>query len=571
MVRDLLIECLSFAGIAETTPRKIPSKMIKTRTFTSTCIALGLLLYLKIFSNFPSFLYSVYVVKRRTFLKLLGLGALGLPGCLKIDASDYLRVRNGEILSPSGAPVFLRGFNVAFRDFKTVLGEEDIKRIASLGGNVIRLWYEYTDFEAAPYEYRREGFALLDKILDWCGNHGVYLILCNHHAPGGQNPHDFVVRDTESYTFWEEAQNQERFSALWAELAKRYASRRIIAGYDLLNEGVPPSISAYRDVLNRAALAVRSYDENHILVVEEARLPSRNGQQLVLVPIKDENTLYSVHFFYPPQFTFYTTTNSRTVTTYPGVMSIAGETIDEARTPSITSSHDWKEFTLRASPPPGAEILLVKLVSRNNQGGVWFDDVQLKSGSDVLDLPAPLVSNPSFEISHSGFHWETKGTGVAVVNSEARTGSSSMMFSNTREAAAQSSPIAVKKGEYNLSAWVKADNATGDNHISLSWHKQRVVAVLNKGILEERLQYAINFKNSLNVPLLVGEFTAHANPSLSSVVNYLSDVLAIMEKHRLHWTYWSYYSHLPGIGLYTGNERHLSRPEALELLKKHIA
>lgn len=60
----------------------------------------------------------------------------------------------------------LRGFNGGFRHFKTVLGEEDIKRIASLGGNCIRLWFEYSDFEVAPYEYSRESFALLDTILD---------------------------------------------------------------------------------------------------------------------------------------------------------------------------------------------------------------------------------------------------------------------------------------------------------------------------------------------------------------------------------------------------------------------
>lgn len=65
-------------------------------------------------------------------------------------------------------------------------------------------------------------------------------------------------------------------------VCKRYASRRIVAGYDLLNEGVPPSIKAYTDVLNRAAQAVRTYDEKHMLIIEEARLPLKSGQQLVL-------------------------------------------------------------------------------------------------------------------------------------------------------------------------------------------------------------------------------------------------------------------------------------------------
>lgn len=499
----------------------------------------------------------------------MALGALGFPGCIRRDNSDYLRVGGDRILDASGAPVLLHGFNVGFRDFKTILGEEDIGRIASLGGNSIRLWFEYADFEEAPYEYRREGFALLDAILDWCGKYGVYAVLCNHRAPGGQNPHDFVVQG-DSYTFWEDGENQERFYALWAGFARRYASRKMLAGYDLLNEGVPPSIKAYTAIMNRAAQAVRAYDENHMLVVEEARLPTKNGQQLVLLPIDDKNTLYSVHFFYPPQFTFYATTNTRTVTTYPGEMSVAGETIAETRTPGVSGSHDWRKVTLKAAPPPGAEILLVKLISRNNEGKVWFDDIQLKGESEVIGLPAPLVSNPSFEINHSGFNWETKGSGVRVTEGVSRTGKHSLMFSETKDAIAQSSPIAVEKSEYYLAAWVKAENATGDNYLALSWHKRRVIAKLDKAALEAKLRYAITFKNSRKVPLFVGEFTAHANPYKGSAVNYLRDVLEIMREQGLHWSYWSYYSHLPGIGLYTGNERHLSRPEALKLLKRYL-
>lgn len=500
----------------------------------------------------------------------MALGALGFPGCIGRDTSGYVRVRGDKVLDASGTPVLLRGFNIAYQDFKTVLGEEDLKRIASLGGNVARLWYEYTDFEAAPYEYRREGFALLDKILDWCDKYRVYVILCNHHAPGGQNPHDFVVRDTGSYTFWEEEENQKRFYALWSELAKRYAKREVLAGYDLLNEGVPPSIEAYVNVLNRASYAIRAYDGNHMLIAEEARLPSKNGQQLLLVPIEDKNTLYSVHFFYPPQFTFYTTTRSRTITTYPGEMLVAGEILGETKTPPITGSHDWREVTLKASPLSGAEILHVKLVSKNNPGKIWFDDIRLKIGDNVIELPAPLVANPSFEIDHSGFDWDTHGPGAEVVNGVAHTGERSMMFSKTNDALAQSSPIAAPKGDYTVSAWIKAENAEGENYLALSWHKGRVIARLDKTTLEERLQYAIDFKNTRKVPLLVGEFTAHANPSESSVVNYLRDVLGLMHEHGLHWSYWTYYSHLPGIGLYTGNERYLSRPEALELLEKHL-
>ncbi len=516
-------------------------------------------------------------MRRRRFLKLLALGAAGfsgltgLSGCLREKPREYLRVDGDRVLEPNGSQVLLRGFNTGFRDFRNVLGEEDIARIRGMGGNCLRLWYEYTDFEERPYEYRKEAFSLLDRVMGWCRRHGVYVVLCNHHAPGGQNPHDFVVRGG-TYSFWREEENQERYYALWSEIAKRYSGEKIIAGYDLLNEGVPPSLKRYTEVMEKAAQAVRSHDENHILVVEEARIPLDNGnQRLVLLPIKDSNVLYSIHFFYPPQFTFYTTTSTgnRTITTYPGEMMVAGERLRLDRSPKITGSHGWRKTVLKATPPEGAEVMLVSLVSRNNKGKVWFDDVELR-GRETVDLPAPLVSNPSFEIDHAGFNWEIRGEGVDFTGEEAHTGAQSLIFSGTREALARSSPISVDGREYGLSAWVKAENATGDTYIAISWHRAKVIARLDKDELEARLQYAFNFRSRHGAPILVGEFTAHANPSMTSVVNYLRDVLEIMEENSLHWCYWSYYSHLPGIGVYSGNKPYLSRPEAVELLKRYM-
>lgn len=517
-------------------------------------------------------------MRRRRFLRLLALGAAGFTGltglsaCLREKPRGFLRVEGEKVLDPGGSPVLLRGFNTGFRDFKKVLGEEDIARIRELGGNCLRLWYEYKDFEERPYEYNREAFELLDRVLEWCGRHGVYAVLCNHHAPGGQNPHDFVVRGG-SYSFWRERENQERYYALWSEIAGRYSSRKMIAGYDLLNEGVPPDLRTYTEVIEKAAQAVRVRDENHILVVEEARLPLNNGNQsLVLLPIKDSNVLYSVHFFYPPQFTFYTTTatGNRTVTTYPGEMAVAGEQLGVSKSAAIRGSHGWRRVAIRAAPPKGAEVMLVSLVSRSNKGRVWFDDVELK-GRGIIDLPAPLVSNPSFEIDHAGFSWETRGRGVEYTREEAHTGVRSLVFSGTKDALARSSPMAVEGGEYELSAWVKAENATGDSRLVLSWHRAKVIARLNKEELASRLQYALSFKSRHQVPILVGEFTAHANPSMSSVVNYLRDVLDIMKENSLHWCYWSYYSHLPGIGIYSGNKPYISRPEAAELLRGYMA
>ena len=191
------------------------------------------------------------------------------------ETAGFLHVSGDAVLDGAGNLFVLKGFNVAFKDFKRALGETDFKGIADTGANSIRLVLDYRQLESSPFEYEEESFSLLDTIISWCEKHKVYLILDMHLAPGIQNPHDFVVHREESYRFWEEGQYQERFYALWTVIAKRYADRTIIAGYDLLNEGMAPDSAKYRKVMNTAARNIRQYDEHHILIVEEALLRNR--------------------------------------------------------------------------------------------------------------------------------------------------------------------------------------------------------------------------------------------------------------------------------------------------------
>ena len=484
------------------------------------------------------------------------------------EDTGFLRVSGDALLDGAGNPFLLKGFNISFKDFKQVLGEVDIKRIADTGANSIRLVLDYRQLESSPFEYDEESFSLLDTIISWCEKHKVYLILDMHLAPGIQNPHDFVVHREESYRFWEEGHYQERFYALWTAIAKRYADRTIIAGYDLLNEGMAPDSAKYLKVMNTAARNIRQYDEHHILIVEEALLRNRTKQ---LLPIADDNVLYSIHFFYPSQFTFYTTTRGRPITHYPGEMATNGEAVGAAESQPTTGTSDWRRLTLRATPPEGAEIVRVIISSDERHGAVWFDDILLEVDGQAVDLPAPLVSNSSFEIDYPGISWETRGSCGKVTDGTARSGQHSVVFSNcVNRDAVLSSPIEVGGGGYTLSAWVKTDDAQGNNRLALSWHRRKTLASFNKITLREKMDYALRFRSWHGVPVYVGEFTAHANPSMDSANNYLKDILDIMEAERLHWSYWTYYSEYPGIGIYTGNRAYLARPESLKVIARYM-
>ena len=493
---------------------------------------------------------------------------LVIPGFTRTETRGFLSVRGNMVIDSSGNPVFLKGLNLEFKDFKTVLNEKDIRRISDMGANSIRLVLDSRDLETSPYHYSDQGFALLDEILGWCERYGIFVILDLHLAPGIQNPHDFVVHREDRYLFWEINDFQERFYALWDEIARRYADRRIIAGYDLLNEGVPPSIHEYRHVMNSAAYRIRTRDPHHMLIVQEAILA---GWAKELVLVEDRNVLYSVHFFYPPQFSFYATTTERPITTYPGAMVTAGEPAGEIKSEIITGTTGWRQMKIQGIPPDGSEILVVKIASRGNHGRIWFDDAHLEVNGESLDLPAPLIANNSFEIEYPGFNWGTDNPCIRISAHHVRSGKHSLEFSECNSpGSAQSSPLQVKKGVYVLSLWYRAEDATGDTHLSFSWHRKRVIREVTKESLRERLTYALRFSKQHTVPLYIGEFTAHANPSADSTANYLHDLLTLMRDEKLHWSFWEYYSVYPGVGIFTGNTPYVVHQTAFDVLGPYM-
>jgi hypothetical protein len=521
--------------------------------------------------SFQKAIKSLSKKQRLVLLSGLSLAAAILvfvPAFTFTESRGFVRVRGDTVIDSSENPVSLRGLNLEFKDFKTVLNEQDIRRISDMGANSVRLALDGRDLESSPYQYSDQGFALLDKILGWCERYGIYVILDLHLAPGIQNPHDFVVHRENRYLFWETPAFQERFYALWDEIARRYADRRIIAGYDLLNEGVPPSLNEYRHVMNSAARRIRARDPHHMLIVQEAIL---SGWVKELVLVEDRNVLYSIHFFYPPQFSFYATTTDRPITTYPGAMVTAGEPMGETKSEVITGTAGWDQIKIRAAPPKGAEILVVRITSRGNHGRIWFDDARLEVNGESLDLPAPLISNNSFEIDYPGFNWDTDNPCVRVSSDHARTGTRSLAFYECKSpASGQSSPLEVKKGVHLLSLWYSAEDATGETRLSLSWHKKRVIKEIHKESLRERMTYALRFREQHTVPLYVGEFTAHANPSADSVMNYLRDLLSLMRDENLHWSFWEYYSVYPGVGLFTGNFPRIIHQTAFDVLGEYM-
>ena len=68
--------------------------------------------------------------------------------------------------------------------------EDDLVFIKGLGCSVVRIPFNYRHFESDdwPFEYKPEGFALLDRVIGWARAQQLYVILDLHAVPGWQNP-----------------------------------------------------------------------------------------------------------------------------------------------------------------------------------------------------------------------------------------------------------------------------------------------------------------------------------------------------------------------------------------------
>jgi endoglucanase len=184
--------------------------------------------------------------------------------------------------------------------------EDDVVYLKSLGTTVVRLPLNYRHFEtdARPFEYLETGFARLDRALSWCDKHDLYAVLDMHAVPGWQNPDWHCDNSTRHTLFWQHAHFQDRFVALWEELARRYKGRAVVAGYDVMNEPVSnapfgrfsnlyePDWEAINRLYRRVVTAIRAIDPDHIVFLE-GDLFSREFDGLE--PPFAANLIYSSH------------------------------------------------------------------------------------------------------------------------------------------------------------------------------------------------------------------------------------------------------------------------------------
>lgn len=179
--------------------------------------------------------------------------------------------------------------------------EDDFRYIKSLGFNSVRIPMNYRYFESdmAPFSYLESGFQQIDRLLSYCKKYQIYAVLDMHAAQGYQSG-DWHCNNLfqERIDFYYEKNYEDRFTALWKALAKRYRDEEWIAGYDLLNEPVVETayeIQRLNEIYIHVISEIRKIDPKHILFVEG----NRWSQEFDMLQddLFGENIVYSPHYY----------------------------------------------------------------------------------------------------------------------------------------------------------------------------------------------------------------------------------------------------------------------------------
>jgi hypothetical protein len=189
---------------------------------------------------------------------------------------------------------------------------KDITFLKKTGLNTIRIPLNYRHFESDmnPFVYLEKGFKRLDTIVRACEANGLYVILDLHSVQGWQNGDWHADNSSRHALFWNNKHFQDRFYALWKEIARRYKDCDAIAGYNIMNE--PISNAAYGrfgshltyqadwDLLNaiyrKTVNEIHSVDADHIIFLEGDYFSTMfDGLEAPFT----ENLVYSSHNYIP--------------------------------------------------------------------------------------------------------------------------------------------------------------------------------------------------------------------------------------------------------------------------------
>ena len=518
----------------------------------------------------------------RTFL-LIFLAIFFFTSCRKNNSSNpsgtadslFVHTDGNRIIDADGNPIMLYG--VAFGNEvwsaneipATHHNETDYMRLQEMNMNAVRFYLNYKTFESDnnPYNYKQSGWDWIDKNVAWAKKYGIYLILNMHYPQGGyqsQGTGDLL---------WSSTESQNRLTALWGAIAKKYKDEPAIIGFGLVNEPVPVnSLDQWRQLAQRITDEIRKSDKNHIVFVEKPiyiKSGVPENANLNFPEINDDKLVYEFHAYEPHLYThqLFDWTGLGDGGKYPDetILSYTNgtwytATFNNPKLPAGNTNWTYFEGVKYKITDPKIKVGLPALVGRNVRGTVYFDDIIIKE-FDEQDVFTGNILSMNLNNKDGWSYWSNNNSGSGNISDQTGHGdNASLYISDGTDDCNMSNYARIfipKQGyAYQINGWMKGENVSADANCMLRIDfvtTNDPVLGRNKEYLRSGIKKYGDFAKAKNIPVYCGEFGAgvHCFENDKGGVQWAADMIDLLKEYHLHFTYHSY--HESSFGLYLGD------------------
>jgi len=185
--------------------------------------------------------------------------------------------------------------------YDTFITEEDIKYIASLGFDHVRVPVDYNVLEDEEGVIKPEGFEYLENCRKWCETYKLNMLIDLHECYGYS--FDPLKKDMDRRKFFYDTDLQERFLKLWMEIAKRFGKYSNQVAFEPLNEVVHRDVvDAWNKLINKYMTVIRIIAPKTYVVIGGVCYNSVQTVPLLDLPL-DKKIVLNFHCYEPMVFT----------------------------------------------------------------------------------------------------------------------------------------------------------------------------------------------------------------------------------------------------------------------------
>lgn len=176
--------------------------------------------------------------------------------------------------------------------------ENDIRLIASLGFDHIRLPIDEEQMWDENGKRYEDAFSLMTNCIDWCIKYNLRAIvdlhiLRSHHFNAKEKP------------LWTDSEEQQKFIDLWLDLSSALKPYPLsMVAYELMNEAVADDPDDWNKLVDTCFSALRKTEPERLIVIGSNRWQSAATFDVLKVP-NDPNIILSYHFYEPFLLTHY--------------------------------------------------------------------------------------------------------------------------------------------------------------------------------------------------------------------------------------------------------------------------